>query len=342
MLLVSKADLLGEADRQKMKEYVHRHIVSELGFELPVYLVSVVGGDAQTSDEWFETSLSPVFDTNRERAAATFRRKVGLLKEAVSGGLRSRLKMTNGEMSHSRPGDLRGAVEALRTADTVLEKAEEEGGKLANAFRSFGSSALQLASVEITTSWEDKTGDERAVISSCLNRFLTQKSGLFFESIGSARLKLASILREAEAAFGSQARLSDELPNASELPSTDCTSIVDKVQLRRPAFLSVLGKKWMRYFVLTRLARQAGGLTEEHFDLGSKRLAQWHHDALNELRKAFNARAGIYRAQIEGDGPGLFSEANRAEIEADLSLLQNWPQADASNDNSSAQSLTRR
>ncbi|HEY1791209.1 MAG TPA: dynamin family protein [Verrucomicrobiae bacterium] len=338
MVLVSKADLLDEPDRQKMKEYVREHIVAELGFELPVYLVSVVGGDAQTSDEWFESSLFPIFDTHRERAAATFRRKVGLLKEAVADGLRARLKMTNGEMAHSRPGDLKDAIEALRTANTVLEEAGKEGRKLANTFRSLRPFALQLAAVEIATSWEDKTGDEQTVFSLCLNRFLTQKSGLFFESIASARLKLASILQETEAAFGSRGRLPDELPNASELPSADCAIIADKVQLRRPAFWSVLGKKWMRHFVLTRLSRQAGGLTDEHFDLGSKRLEEWHHHALNELRNAFNARAGIYRAKAEGVELGLLAEYNCGEIEADLGLLQNWPHAVASKDNSRAQS----
>jgi len=338
MVLVSKADLLGESDRQKMKDYVRHHIVSELGFELPVHLVSVVGADAQTSDKWFEASLSPIFDTHRDRSAATFRRKVTLLKEAAADGLRVRLKMTNGEMGHSRPGELKRAIEALRSANTVLEEAEKEGRKLANAFRSLSSAVLQLASVEIAAAWENKTGDERALFTLCLSRFLTQKSGLFLESVRSARLKLASVLQEAEAALVSRGRLPDELPNAGELPSMDCTIIANKVELERPTLWSVLGKKWMQHFVVTRLSRQIGGLTDEFFDLGAKRLDQWHRHALNELRKAFNARAGIYRTQTDGGESNLIAECNSGEIEADLNLLQNWPHADADYDNSRTQS----
>ena len=91
MVLISKADLLGPLDRQRMMDYVRQHLLSEANLDLPVHLVSVIGADAQFCEEWFESELKPMLESHREAASASLKRKIGLLREAVMDALRVRL-----------------------------------------------------------------------------------------------------------------------------------------------------------------------------------------------------------------------------------------------------------
>lgn len=90
MVLVSKADLLKPPDRERALEYVRKQIRSQLGIEPNVQLVSIVGDEVKLCDEWFESQLRPALSAHRELAAASIRRKVGGLREALLATLKRR------------------------------------------------------------------------------------------------------------------------------------------------------------------------------------------------------------------------------------------------------------
>ncbi len=90
MVLVSKADVLNPSDRERAVDFVCRQIFSEVNVKPPVHLVSVVGNDVRLCDERFESVLRPNFDLHRELTAASLKRKIGGLCQALLATLNRR------------------------------------------------------------------------------------------------------------------------------------------------------------------------------------------------------------------------------------------------------------
>ena len=223
MVLISKADLLGPPDRQRMMDYVHQHLLSEANLDLPVHLASVIGPDAQLCEEWFENELKPMLESHREATAASLKRKIGLLRETVMDALRVRLDAARGPKTTAKAGDLKQAAEALRGASAILESAEKEARTLGYNTRKLAPSAMQTVATDIASAWLNGTNpasDVAGVFSASLNRFLAQVSAAFVQSVEEVRGRLTATLEQAHAASGSRRGPPDELPKAAGLPIT--------------------------------------------------------------------------------------------------------------------------
>src|SRR5204862_1747473 len=66
MILISKADLFGAADREEMIAYVKANLRGQLGVKPPVHAVSVFGADATLCDRWFESELRPFLEQHHQ------------------------------------------------------------------------------------------------------------------------------------------------------------------------------------------------------------------------------------------------------------------------------------
>jgi GTP-binding protein EngB required for normal cell division len=126
-VLISKADLFSIADRQRMIAYTTTNLRDQLGIELPVHAVSVLGADAALCDRWFEEELRPLLARHQELAAESHKRKIGALREAVVGALERRLEM-EGLTDRGRDAILPNeAVEAFREGERTLERVQGAG-----------------------------------------------------------------------------------------------------------------------------------------------------------------------------------------------------------------------
>lgn len=90
LAVVSKADLLAPADREKARAYTARQLAAALGCEVPVALVSVAAAHADLTEAWWKETLAPRQARHRDLAATTLRRKAGALREAVAAALAHR------------------------------------------------------------------------------------------------------------------------------------------------------------------------------------------------------------------------------------------------------------
>ena len=351
MVLISKADLLGPLDRQRMMDYVRQHLLSEANLDLPVHLVSVIGADAQFCEEWFESELKPMLESHREAASASLKRKIGLLREAVMDALRVRLDAAcspTGRARHSvRAGeDLRDggaqrtdapyqeidscltqAAAALRGASAILESAEKEGQTLGYNTRGLAPSALQAVATDIASAWLNGTNPASAaagIFSASLNRFLTQVSAAFVQSVEEVRGRLAATLEQAHDASGSRRGPPEELPKAAGLPIMDSSPLAARLTLRKPTLLPLLGRRALRHFAESKISGQLENSLSEFFNLAGKRLEQWHNKALAELRDAFDARAGVYRAVLAQGQRATAENVSEADVTRDLFALENW------------------
>ena len=91
-VLLSKADLLAPQDLDRVLTYTTEHLASEVGVSLAVHPVSVTGAHRELLTRWFTQEIVPLFDRCQELRAASVRRKVGALRQAVEAALRSRLR----------------------------------------------------------------------------------------------------------------------------------------------------------------------------------------------------------------------------------------------------------
>jgi hypothetical protein len=327
MVLISKADLRGPPDRQRMMDYVRQHLLSEANLDLPVHLVSVVGADAQFCEERFESELKPLLESHREATAASLKRKIGLLREAVMDALRVRLDAACGPKTIPKTGDLTHAAEALRGASAILESAEKEGRTLGYNTRKLAPSALQAVATDIASAWHNETNpasDVAGIFSASLNRFLAQVSAVFVQSVEEARGRLAATLEQAHTASGSGRGPPEELPKAAGLPIMDSSPLVARLTLRKPTLLPLLGRRALRHFAESKISGELEDSLSEFFNLASKRLEQWHNKALAELRDAFDARAGVYRAVLAQGQRATAENVSEADVTRDLFALENW------------------
>jgi len=327
MVLISKADLLGPPDRQRMMDYVHQHLLSEVNLDLPVHLVSVIGPDAQLCEQWFENELRPMLESHREATTASLKRKIGLLREVVADALRIRLNAACEPKTTLKTGDVTQAAEALRGASAILESAEKEGRTLGYNTRGLAPSALPAVATDIASAWlngKNPASDVAGIFSASLNRFLAQVSAVFVQSVEEVRGRLTATLEQVHAASGSRRGPPEELPKVAGLPIMDSSPLAARLMLQKPPLLSLLGRRALRRFAESKMSGQLENSLSEFFNLAGKRLEQWHKDALAELREAFDTRAGIYRAVLAQDQRATAESVSEADVTKDLFALGNW------------------
>jgi len=328
MVLGSKADLLRLAEREQTLAYARQQLQAQLGLEIPVHLVSVVGGEAKLCDEWFESGLRPLLEGHREQAKASLRRKAGRLREAVANTLRRRLKgKASGGMAVSGER-VAGALARVREADALMEAAQGEADRLVDEVADLSEDLVEAAAIEVATAWgRGRRLREEAVrlCAEAVGRPLSAHTGRVVERLEAMRQELERTLAEARQAAGAAAGGTEPLPRPSGLPMFDGSAGMAKLELRPPRVVRVLGRGVLRGRARSRLQRQLGRPLAEMLTGYRGRLRQWLGETLREMRASFHAQAGPLRAQMEAGAAVGAGEPSGARLEADLRLLETWP-----------------
>lgn len=122
-VVLSKADLLTPADRERTSGYVREQLRRELGLDLAVHPVSTVGADEALLTHWFEEEIEPLMGRHRALAEASLRRKIAHLRESVAAALQTHLE--KGAGPDGRPRIDEAAVRRLLDeADRAVREAE--------------------------------------------------------------------------------------------------------------------------------------------------------------------------------------------------------------------------
>lgn len=328
MVLGSKADLLGPSEREQTLAYARQQLKAQLGLEVPVHLVSVVGGEAKLCDEWFESELRALLEGHREQARASLRRKAGGLREAVANTLRRRLKgQASGGIAVSG-ARVAGALGRVRDADALMEAAQGEADRLVDEVADLSEDLVEVAANEVATAWwrgrrlrEEPVG----LCAGAVGRALSAHTGRVVERLEAMRQGLEQTLAEARQAAGAVADGAEPLARPAGLPMFDAGAGMARLELRPPRVVRLLGRGVLRGWARSRLERELDGSLPEMLRGYRGRLRQWVSETLREMRASFHAQAGPLRAQLEaGAGTGA-RESSGAGLEADLRLLEEWP-----------------
>jgi len=326
MVLLSKADLLTPSQRSQAASYVHQHLLSDAGIDVPVHPVSVVGPESRLADEWFERSLLPMFERQQELASLSLRRKIGALREAVIAALSNRLERQAGRPTPEMQAKWEEANLALTRGAGLLDGTWRQNEDLASEMSRDIDAILETAAEYLAkTGAERRNGSFRAgeVVSGLFSRVVSDTGSAIAKNLTDLRTELAKALQVAAIPTGTRIE-GDELPEPANLPVIDLSFSGD-LELKKP-FGSFLGKGFMRRYFFTQLKTQCSSMLDECLRLYERRIKQWSQLAIAELRRAFEARTESLRLEFQRFKPSSGSDASGEMLgmERDLQELQAW------------------
>ena len=134
LVLLSKADLLAEAELHRAISYIEENIQCDLGLSAAVHPVSAMSKHSVLLDQFFERELLPRFEKVRALRDASVARKIGSLREAVTTAMES-------SIHRQKQGAVRIEVDLSdleRLLRVVTGEVGEQRTALDHAFRTFG------------------------------------------------------------------------------------------------------------------------------------------------------------------------------------------------------------
>ena len=104
LILLSKSDLLANADLHRAISYIEEHIRHELGITAAVHPVSALSNRSVPLDQFFERELLPRFENARALREASIARKIGAMREAMTAALDTNLHHEKRVVRHQETG----------------------------------------------------------------------------------------------------------------------------------------------------------------------------------------------------------------------------------------------
>ena len=301
-VLVSKADLLREDDRQRVVDYTCAHIGSQLGLKLAVHPVSVQGEHASLLDAWFDREIQPLCERHQELAQQSVRRKIGALQESVETALKLRLQTADSRPKEEEKKKLRSAEAELRRATGRFEEVNAFCLKAVDELRELGAVALSRAASEVVEGWFRSDGnagaDAKDIVLRNLAATAAEGANQIFDRLRDVARELSqAVVRAASALEGATILGEDAIDSVvQEMPRFDPGPLEIVLE---PDIFKLLGRGLTRRRVEVRLCNQIGYAVDDSFQRYARLLESWVRRTLTELRRQFDARADGYRAQLE-------------------------------------------
>lgn len=328
MVVLSKVDLLAAGERERVHDYVARQLAAELGFEVAVHFVSVVGADAALADRWFESQIRPQFAAQRRLRAQSLARKAATLREAVVATLRERVASAPLSLAAGRGPDWNEAAQALRRAAGMAEGALRSCLDLADLLMDASGAIVHRAAREIAAG--GGLADARARLAMAVESHAGEVTGRIVAVLDELRAEMTRALQTA-ALLSSDTPEGRELPALRGLPALDASPIVRDLTLREPA-LGFLSKGFRRARLAEQIIEQVGAMLDDALLFHRHRLQDWLRHALPDLREAFSGAAGQLQSRIEqtAGSPSDLTAEERAAVESDIRGLMGVVSSDHS------------
>ena len=324
LVILSKADLLVQEDRERSLEYISRQVESQLGLKISVQPVSIKDSHAKLLDYWFLREIQPLYAKHQQLAQESFRRKIGALRESVEAALKVQLELS--EKGTKQDGQrLRSAETQLRKAAGKFEEVNSFCLKASDTIHDWGEVAISRAASAVAGQWLNKSAEKEAVIGELVSHSLNETAAVGANQIFEKLQEFACTLWEG---LDHAARVlevttppgKDELTSLlKEMPRLDAGPL--SVSLQKD-LLVVLGKGLTEARVKKKLRDQIGPGVDEAFQRYGRMLELWIRRTMAELQRRFDSHADAYRAQLERFSAAQPPGVHEAEaIRRDLSVL---------------------
>lgn len=320
-VLISKVDQFSAADRERMIDYVKKHLRTELNVEPPVHAISVIGGDAALCDRWFENELRPLLARHQELVVESHKRKIGVLREAIVAALERRLQIESGTGLSGSGGLPNEAAEALREGDRILERAQGQAFFLTQKISKMRPEILKATAQEIAAALlESADVDTASIFAAALKRMLAEPVAAVLQAVEETRDGLSHAIQLGASVPGDA--IPEELPKPAGMPALDTSELSKKIVIQKPAILSLLGKSALVSHVYRKLEDEYGRALLEYLSFYANRLRRWMQQSIETMRSAFSASADMHRGQFES--AQFAGSPDASAIQNDLQILRDW------------------
>jgi len=324
LILLSKADLLTEADQRHAIRYIEEQLQNELGIHVHVHPVSSVSTASALLDRFFEGELLPRFEQARALRDASVARKIGALRESVMAALETcldrarripeeqtidaaametRLRLVTGEIGELRTTLDRAWLEFGESPQRVLQQAAERAVHCSRSGQANSISGIQLSE------W----------LHDIVQEFLSGRLEQLRGALDRAVATLQEVARELE---------SSEVPSAEEVdrllrdaPRFEFAEMPEEIHAVRWKWL---GKGALRSAIRSQLRRSIESPLTEQLRLYGRALSQWSDQMMKKLEALLNSYADAYRIQIQRISGHSRNSADLPAMESDLHRLREW------------------
>jgi GTP-binding protein EngB required for normal cell division len=307
-VLLSKADLLAPADRDRALQYVAGHIRSDLGFDLPVHAISIKAEYSHLLEKWLDTEILPLYGRHAELSRQSLSRKIGALRLGVEAALKTRLKRSGPGIDI---GKLRDLETELRAAAGKIAQTRTECLDLTDALRDSGDELIQTVANNLIDAWSRPaaTGDGR--IKSMLEQAAAEPAARIALAVQDAARNAGSVLVKAAMAIQIENKPEEDelLDVLKNMPRFDLGDI--EIDVGPSKVASLLGRRWAGSRVERRISSQAGKQIADAVRIYARVLQSWVRKTFTELQEQFDSYADGYRAHLDrltANKPGVEDE----------------------------------
>jgi len=314
-VLLSKADLLAAADRDRALQYMADHIHSDLGLALPVHAISIKAEYTDLLEKWLDTEILPLYDRHAELARQSLNRKIGALRLGVEAALKASLKRS-GPSEHSEAridiSKLRDLETELRTASGKIAEARTGCANMTDALAECADGFIRTAANNMIDAWDSRasaTGEDR--IKNTLEQAAAERTAQIATAIQEVARNAGSVLARTAMALELENRPEqDELLDVlKNMPRFDLGNF--ELEVGPSAVASLLGRRWAVARLERRIGSQAGKQITDAVGIYARVLRAWVRKTFTELQEQFDSYADAYRAHLDR----LLSNKNGVEDE---------------------------
>ncbi|HYT75991.1 MAG TPA: dynamin family protein, partial [Vicinamibacterales bacterium] len=252
LVVVSKADLLSDADQRRVVEYASGQIERQLAWRASVAAVSSVPSHRELLDAWLGRELWPRVSDHQAEVRVSIKRKIGALRESVEHALRSNL--SRGQASPDR-ASLESLERKLRSASAAFEETRQHCEGVSEHLCAFAETVIKIAATRLAD--QQPAGDAVAVLRANVEATATEHA----TNVRQALMSLARHLAEAAREVAEGLRLP---PPASDLSDADVFRELPRPELAALGGIHVsklgrlLGKRVAAHQIARALTSAAG------------------------------------------------------------------------------------
>jgi hypothetical protein len=243
-----------------------------------------------------------LYSQRQDLKIRSIRRKLGGLRQSVEIALRGRLRRKD-QIPIKKLEQLRMVEAELRQASGRLEEMKKTTRRSADELQNSSSrKMLQIAAAYLVESWSLPGSDEKPtseIVSSAVTRTVQEQTEALRRQMDVLAHKLNETLQSAAKVLEITDVPEDEEFTSvlREMPVFDLGQLT--FSLRRPALLTLVGRRMSESFVTKRLTGLIGAQLTRSLSSYCALLCDWSEMTLGLVQRRFDAYANRYRAQIE-------------------------------------------
>lgn len=300
LVVLSKADLIPERDRERLLDYTRTQLARQIGIQVDVALLSSRPELRQLLQTWVDQQISPRVVDAKRLARESNRRKARALGRRMLHALEMVAKKSD-VRSGSSLQDLKAAETRLRQAASLVESVRDQSFEITDKIRKAAGPVLARVADRAIELWQQNTTSSQTDglwIAKTINQFTQLEAERLANLIQEEARELTAALEMAFSVLSTGER-EDRLnleDFVKDMPPAEFTPL--GVGINKPRLLG-LSQTLARRSARGELEKKLGGPISQFFESYGRTLEVWARGTLDVLAREFEIHADIYRAQLQ-------------------------------------------